>query len=146
MSVAIPVHVSDEMVRAFGEFKRGKSSQQWLAYRLTGNDMNELELADSGATGESYEAFVERALVADEPRFCFFNFAYDLELDGKRNKTVLILWVPARCKVRAKMIAAASRHVVKKTLGFGFGIELQAHDKADAASACVLEKCKAVSR
>ena len=146
MSLAIPVSIDDEIVRQFALFQRGKTEHQWLAYRLSGTDMHTLELADSGAKGESYNSFVERALVGSEPRFCFVHYSYDLESDGKRNKCVLVLWVPPKSGVRAKMIAASSRSTVKKALGFGFGIELQASDKAEASSEAVLEKCKSISR
>jgi hypothetical protein len=146
MSCAVPVNISDSIVSAFGEFKRGnKTEHNWLAYRLTGNDLNTLELADSGTCAE-HDEFVERALVGSEPRFCFVNFEYDLGVDGKRKKCILVLWVPPKAGVRAKMLSAAARSPIKKALGFGYGIEVQATDKAEAAAEVLLEKCLSISR
>lgn len=146
MSCAVPVKIDDQIIAAFAEFKRGKSGQSWVAYRLAGNEMNTLELADSGAKGATHDEFVERALVGSEPRFCFVHFDYDLGVDGKRDKCVLVLWVPPKAGVKAKMLSAAARSTVKKALGFGYGIEVQASDKGEAASEVLLEKCLAISR
>lgn len=146
MSCAVPVNISDSIVSAFGEFKRGnKTEHNWLAYRLTGNDLNTLELADAG-TCAAHDEFVERALVGSEPRFCFVNFEYDLGIDGKRKKCILVLWVPPKAGVRAKMLSAAARSPIKKALSFGYGIEVQASDKAEAAAEVLLEKCMSISR
>ena len=146
MSCAVPVNIDDQIITAFAEFKRGKSGQSWVAYRLTGSEMNTLELADAGAKGATHDEFVERALVGSEPRFCFVHFSYDLGVDGKRDKCVLVLWVPPKAGVKAKMLSAAARSTVKKTLGFGYGIEVQASDKGEAAAEVLLEKCMSISR
>lgn len=146
MSCAVPVKIADNLIAAFADFKRGKSEHNWIAYRLTGSDLNTLEVADVGPKGDTHEEFVERALVGSEPRFCFVHFSYDLGDDGKREKCVLVLWVPPKAGVKAKMLSAAARSTIKKTLGFGYGIEVQASDKAEAAAEFVLEKCKSISR
>lgn len=146
MSCAVPLKIADNLIASFSDFKRGKSEHNWIAYRLTGSDLNTLEVADAGPKGATYDEFVERALVGSEPRFCFVHFSYDLGDDGKREKCVLVLWVPPKAGIKAKMLSAAARSTLKKTLGFGYGIEISASDKDEAAAEHVLEKCKSISR
>ena len=142
---SVPVHVASELVTAFQEFQRGKSDVKFMSFRLCGKDLSTLELADSAADSSTHDEFVERTMVADEPRFNFLKFAYDLGDDGKRVKTVLVMWVPPKCSIRAKLLSAAARSVVKKSLGFGYGIEVFAGDKGEAAEEAVLAKCLAVT-
>lgn len=143
---SVPVHVASELVTAFQEFQRGKSDVKFMSFRLCGKDLSTLELADSGADAATHDEFVERTMVGGEPRFNFLKFAYDLGDDGKRVKTVLVMWVPPKCGVRAKMLSAAARSVVKKALGFGYGLELFAGDKAEASEEAVLAKCLSTTR
>jgi cofilin len=143
---SIPIHVSEDLVKQFQDFQRGKTEHKYLSFRLAGKDLSTLELAESGASDCTHDQMVERTCVAEEPRFTFFQFAYDLGEDGRRVKTVLLSWVPPKSPVRAKMLAAASRSVAKKALGFGFGIEVHASDKGEASEESCLAKCMSVTR
>jgi cofilin len=143
---SIPVNVSEDLVKQFQDFQRGKTEHKFLSFRLAGKDLSTLELAEAGDKDCTHEKIVERTCVADEPRFTFLQFSYDLGEDGKRVKTVLLSWVPPKSPVRAKMLAAASRSVAKKALGFGFGIEVHASDKGEAAEECILAKCLSTTR
>lgn len=87
MSCGVNLNIEDAIVRKFGEFKKG-NDVQWLAMKLDGKDLNQLKLVASGEKGASYDEFTQcaTAFPKTEARYCWFNFSYDLGLDGKRTK------------------------------------------------------------
>ena len=90
MSCGVQLNIEDAIVKRFGEFKKGVDAQ-WLSMKLEGKDMNQLKLVASGEKGASYEEFTQSASAfpKTEARYCWFNFSYDLGLDGKRTKVTL---------------------------------------------------------
>jgi hypothetical protein len=87
MSCGVTLNIEDAIIKQFGEFKKG-NGVQWLSMKLDGKDLNQLKLVSSGDKGATYDEFTHSttAFPKTEARYCWFNFSYDLGLDGKRTK------------------------------------------------------------
>lgn len=86
-SQASGIPVNPECVAAFQELKLGKKLK-FIIFKL--NDTSDDIIVDQKSE-EGYEQFLE-ALPADEPRWAVFDFEFEKEGAGKRNKITFISW------------------------------------------------------
>ena len=81
--------MNNECLTAFQELKLGKK-HKYIVFKL--NDASDDIVIDRTSTsGDDYEKFLE-ALPADEPRWAVYDFEFEKEGAGKRNKITFISW------------------------------------------------------
>ena len=78
-------------------------------------------------------------LKAEEPCWTVYHFAYQTKDNAKRNKTILLQWIPSRSNIKLKMQYAMWTNVLKTSLT-GIHCHIQAGDEADIDYEAVLEK------
>jgi len=85
-----------------------------------------------------YAAFLE-ALPEAECKWAVYDFEFEKEGAGKRNKICFYSWSPDDAKVKDKMVYASSRDALRRAL-VGIAIEIQGTDYSEVAHETVLEK------
>ncbi|TLS23716.1 uncharacterized protein PpBr36_06290 [Pyricularia pennisetigena] len=142
--------VSQECVTKYNELKLGKNIK-YIIFKLSDNNK---EIVVEEASGDSdYENFRKKLVeatvkspsgaVGKGPRYAVYDFHYTLASgEGERNKITFIAWSPDDAGVKPKMIYAASKDALKRSLN-GIAHELQANDADDIEYDSVL---KAVSK
>jgi len=99
-------------------------------------DLNEIVVEKVG--DEEYEQFLE-ILPETECRWAIYDFGFEKEDGGHRNKIIFLSWSPDDAKIKQKMLFASSRDALKRSLA-GIAIEIQGSDLSEVAYEIVLEK------
>ncbi|KAF5309604.1 hypothetical protein D9611_013982 [Ephemerocybe angulata] len=128
------VGVNAECLTAFQELKLGKKTK-YIIYQLNKTN-TEIEVAKT-STG-TYEDFLGD-LPEDEPRFAVFDFEFEKEDGGKRNKITFFSWSPDGSKIKAKMVYASSKDALRRSLT-GIALEIQGTDPEEVSFETVLDK------
>ena len=90
---------------------------------------------DKDATWDDFCA----QLPADSCRYAIFDFEFETNDGGKRNKITFVVWTPDVCRVKEKMLYAGTKDAVKKKLE-GIQCEVQATDNSEIEYDVVKEK------
>jgi hypothetical protein len=138
MSSGVAVH--DECKTIFQEIKLGKK-HRYVIYCLT-EDFKQIVVEKTAEPDATYDNFLADLKVAETQglcRFAVFDAAFSTEDGQIRNKIVFFMWSPEGAKIKQKMVYAASKDALKKTLGEGIAKEVQANDHGDLAWKNVLE-------
>jgi len=114
----------------------GKKSK-YIIYGL--NDLRTEVVVLKTSPSRDYTEFL-----ADLPkvscRWAVYDFEFDKgEGDGKRNKLLFYSWSPDDSKIKEKMVYAASKDALRKTLD-GIAFEIQGTDDAEVSFETVLAK------
>ncbi|KAL7414455.1 hypothetical protein BDY24DRAFT_385243 [Mrakia frigida] len=128
--------VSQECLSAFQELKTGKKIK-YIIYGMNADNSEIVVLKTS--TEKSYDTFLEE-LPETECRWA----VYDMEFDsgeGIRNKLCFYMWTPDGAKIRPKMVYAASKDALRKSL-VGISTEIQGTDFDEVSETSVLEKVR----
>jgi len=134
------VAVNDQCKAIFQEIKLGKK-YRYVVYCLT-EDFKQIvveKTADPEATYDDFVGELKAAEAKGECRFAVFDAAYTTDDGQPRNKIVFFMWSPEGSKIKQKMVYAASKDALKKSLGEGVAKEVQANDHGDLAWKNVLE-------
>jgi hypothetical protein len=127
--------VSQECIRVYNDLKLSKK-YRYLIYGMSAGNKEIVVLAAGAA--QDWDTFLDE-LPANEPRYVVYDFQYELASgDGMRNKLAFIAWSPDTAGVQQKMIYAASKEGLKRSLT-GIGIEVQANDSDDVAYDIILK-------
>jgi len=86
----------------------------------------------------TYDDFVA-SLPTNDCRYAVYDFEYQAEDGGTRNKIMFVVWAPDSAKIKAKMLYASSKDAVRKKL-VGVGVEVQATDRSEIDHSSVLAK------
>lgn len=121
----------------------GKSKHSYIVFAAT-PDLRELTIERCGAASESWNDML-KALPTDGPRYIVTQYNWDLGLDGKRSRTVFILWVPEKSTLKNKMIYAASKQSFRQALT-GVQVDVAASDPSELTSERMLEVCQRFSK
>jgi len=131
------VGVNSECLTVFQDLKLGKK-YKYLTFRIS-DDKTEIVVEKTSTSGE-YDEFL-----ADLPenacRWAVYDFEFEREDGGRRNKIVFYSWSPDSAKIKDKMVAASSRDVLRRAL-VGIAIEIQGTDYSEVAHETVLDKAK----
>ncbi|KAG8706853.1 cofilin [Ceratobasidium sp. 395] len=84
-----------------------------------------------------YEDFI-KDLPEDDCRWAVYDFAFEKD-GGKRNKLVFYIWSPDSAKIKAKMVYASSKDVLRKAL-VGISTEMQGTEYDEVDHKTVLDK------
>ncbi|KAJ2359254.1 cofilin [Coemansia sp. RSA 2618] len=95
-------------------------------------DGNEVEPKE-----DPYEEFISR-LPKDEGRFAVYDFDYETEDGGKRNKLMFYAWAPDTAAIKSKMLYASTKLNIRQKLVGIFG-DVQATDEEELSHEGVLK-------
>ncbi|MFJ5551850.1 actin-binding ADF family protein [Streptomyces sp. NPDC093225] len=86
-------------------------------------------VVDKSGTLDTYDAFVE-TLPENEPRYAIHDFEYRAADGSQARKIVLFSWLPESAPIKAKMVFASTKAILKQALD-GIAVEIQATDYSD---------------
>ncbi|ORY98871.1 hypothetical protein BCR43DRAFT_503645 [Syncephalastrum racemosum] len=131
------VAVNPECLEKYQDLKLRKK-YNYIIFKLS-DDLKEIVVDEAGEKAE-YDDFIEK-LPDTEPRYAVYDFEYEKEGAGVRNKITFYSWVPDNAKVKQKMLFASSKDALRKQL-VGIAIEIQGTDASEVEREVVLEKAK----
>lgn len=126
--------VNSVCLNTFQELKL-KKKFKYIIYNIS-KDLTEIVVESTG--DKNYEDFLED-LPADECRWAIYDFEFEKEGAGRRNKLTFLSWSPDDAKIKQKMLFASSRDALKRSLN-GIAVEIQGSDLSEVSYECVLEK------
>ncbi|THH31229.1 hypothetical protein EUX98_g2947 [Antrodiella citrinella] len=129
------VGLSNECTQIYNDLKLGKK-HKYIIYNLN-KDVTEIVVEKTSAS-TSYDDFIAD-LPEKECRWAVYDFEFEREDGGKRNKLVFIAWSPDDAKVKQKMLFASSKDALRRTL-IGIATEIQGTDFSEVAYESVLDK------
>jgi cofilin len=138
MAAASGVSVNDEVVDAFNAQKLGKKAKY---IQMKVSDDNKQIIVDPDCDSASITT-LEQVVAQLPPQACrwgVFDFHYDLQESGERNKLVFVAWCPDTAKIKDKMLYASSKDTLKRKL-LGIAHEIQATDLDELTQEALLEK------
>lgn len=91
-----------------------------------------------GAGKETYEQFVAE-LPPKEGMYAIYDFDYETDEGGKRNKLMFIVWAPDDAPIKEKMLYASSKDGLKKKI-VGIQWEVQGTDYEEVEFAEIVNK------
>ncbi|CAG8855705.1 34857_t:CDS:2, partial [Gigaspora margarita] len=78
---------------------------------------------DNSSYIENYEKFCSEIISKKDPYFAVYDFEYEKLSEGRRNKIILISWVPTNADTQDKFLSAASIQVLKERFEISHLIE-----------------------
>lgn len=132
------VVVADESLKAFNELKLGKKAK-FILFEL--NAAKTEIVVKETSTSTDYDDFIAK-LSEDEALYAVYDFEYDIGAnEGKRSKIVFYTWIPDTAPIKSKMIYAASKDALRRSLN-GIAAEVQGTDFDEVAYETVLASVK----
>ncbi|EPQ51060.1 actin depolymerizing factor, partial [Gloeophyllum trabeum ATCC 11539] len=122
------VGVNPECLEAYQELKLRKT-MKYIIFNL--NKDNTEIIVEKKSDSSNYEEFLAD-LPENECRWAVYDFEYEKEGGGKRNKLCFIAWSPDDSKIKQKMLFASSKDALRKTL-VGIAAEIQGTDPSEVA-------------
>ena len=129
------VAVSDDCISVFQELKL-KKKFKFIVFSLS-NDNRTIVVEKTVEQGD-YDDFIEN-LPNDECRYAVFDFEYDTNGEGMRNKICFYAWSPDTAKIKQKMLYAASKDALRKKLS-GISSEIQGTDLSEVSYQTVFDR------
>ncbi|KAF5317553.1 hypothetical protein D9619_013164 [Psilocybe cf. subviscida] len=129
------VAVNPDCLKEYQALKLGKT-HKYIIFTLN-KGLTEI-VVEKTSTEKDYDKFLED-LPEAECRWVAYDFEFEKEGAGKRNKIVFLSWSPDDAKIKQKMVFASSRDALKRALD-GVAIELQGTDFSEVAYEAVLDK------
>jgi len=132
-SSGVPVH--SDCITVFQDLKL-KKKYKYIIFSL---NKEATEIIVQGAGNDDYEEFIVKALPETECRWAIYDFEFEKEGGGRRNKITFLSWSPDDAKIKQKMLFASSRDALKRALN-GIAIEIQGTDLSEVSYEIVFEK------
>lgn len=92
----------------------------------------------NSSTSTSYDDFIAE-LPPAECRYAIYDYEFEKEGAGTRNKICFFTWSPDDAKIKPKMIYASSKDALRKSL-VGIAVEVQGTDFSEVSQETVHEK------
>jgi len=138
--------VSQDCITAYNDLKLSKK-YKFIIFKLS--DDNKEIVVEEASADKDWETFREKMISATSknkmgkvgkgPRYAVYDFEYSLASgEGDRNKITFLAWSPDDASIHAKMVYAASKEALKRSLN-GIATELQANDSDDIEYETVLK-------
>jgi len=139
-------NVSQECITAYNDLKLAKK-YKYIIFKLS--DDNKEIVVEHASSDKDWDNFREQLINATSknkmgkegkgPRYAVYDFEYKLASgEGERNKLTFLAWSPDDASIHAKMVYAASKEAIKRSLN-GIATELQANDADDIEYSTVLK-------
>ncbi|KAJ3513689.1 hypothetical protein NLJ89_g2803 [Agrocybe chaxingu] len=122
------VGVSDQCLTAFQDLKL-KKKFKYIIFNLN-KELTEI-VVEKTSDNQSYDDFLSE-LPETECRWVIYDFEFEKEGGGKRNKIIFLSWSPDDAKIKQKMVFASSRDALKRSLT-GVAVEIQGTDFSEVA-------------
>jgi len=129
------VAVNSDCLNVFQELKLRKK-HKYIIFGLS-PDKTEIVSVKTG-TSTDYDEFLTD-LPENECRWAIYDFAFQKEDGGQRNKIIFYHWSPDGAKIKDKMVFASSRDALRRSL-VGIAVEIQGTDDSEVAYETVLDK------
>ncbi|CCL98844.1 uncharacterized protein FIBRA_00850 [Fibroporia radiculosa] len=129
------VGVSPDCLSAYQNLKLGKKIK-YIVFTL--NSTNTEIIVEKESQSNDYDEFLSN-LPETEPRWAVYDFEYEKEGAGKRNKITFFSWSPDDSKIKQKMLFASSKDALRRSL-VGIAAEIQGTDYSEVAYESVLDK------
>ena len=122
------VKVAPECLEAFQTLKLGKKTK-YIIYKLS-DDLSQIVVAKT-SDSPSFDDFLAE-LPAQDCRYAIYDFEFEKEGEGKRNKIIFFGWSPDEAKIKSKMVYASSKDAIRKGL-VGISTEIQGTDFSEVS-------------
>ena len=125
-----------------------KSTHKFIVFAIKDKLVQVETVGDSEST---YEDFL-KSLPANDCRYAVYKMSFtkpastDGLNEGRRTKTVFVLWAPGSANIKDKFVYSASKESLKWKLQGGLNIEIQAGKVADLSEQQMLDKCLALTK
>ncbi|PCH39909.1 actin depolymerizing factor [Wolfiporia cocos MD-104 SS10] len=129
------VGVSQNCINAYQSLKLGKKIK-YIIFTLNSDNTEIVVEKESEST--NYDEFLAD-LPEAEPRWAVYDFEFEKEGAGKRNKITFFSWSPDDSKIKQKMLFASSKDALRRSL-VGIAAEIQGTDYSEVAYESVLDK------
>ncbi|KAI3632571.1 hypothetical protein MIR68_009677 [Amoeboaphelidium protococcarum] len=133
------VQVNDECLHVYQELKL-KKKYKYVVFKLS-DDNKAIEVEKTVQECSDYDEFVA-SLPRDDCRYAVYDFEWDTQGEGVRNKICFYVWAPEQSRVKSKMLYAASKDALRRKL-VGIGSEIQGTDLSEVAYDTVFERVTA---
>jgi len=134
--MASGVTVNEVCISTYQDLKL-KKQLKYIIYGL--NDARTEVVVYKTSNISDYEEFLED-LPEDHCRWGVYDFEYDSG-EGKRNRLLFYSWSPDNSKIKEKMVYAASKDALRKSLD-GIAFEIQGTDDSEVSYETVRAKVK----
>ncbi|KAJ3742681.1 hypothetical protein DFH05DRAFT_231747 [Lentinula detonsa] len=95
-------------------------------------------VTEKTSESDKYEDFLSD-LPEDQCRFAVYDFHFQKEGAGQRNKVCFFLWNPDAATIKSRMLTASSKEALRKSFD-GIHIDIQGSDLSEVSYENVLEK------
>jgi len=129
------VAVNPECLETYQSLKLGKKIK-YIIYTLSKDNTQIVVEKQSEST--DYDQFLGD-LPDTECRWAVYDFEFEKEGAGKRNKITFFSWSPDDSKIKQKMLFASSKDALRRSL-VGIAAEIQGTDSSEVAYESVLDK------
>ncbi|KAF9054936.1 actin depolymerizing factor [Hymenopellis radicata] len=131
------ISATPQCLEEFQVLKLGKKTK-YIIFRIS-DDAKEI-VVEKTSDSASYDDFI-----ADLPeaacRWAVYDFEFEKEGEGKRNKICFYSWSPDDAKIKDKMLFASSKDALRRTL-VGVALEIQGTDFSEVSFESILEKAQ----
>jgi len=129
------IGVNPQCLETFQALKLGKKIK-YIIFAIS-PDNTEI-IVEKQSESPNYDAFLSD-LPDGECRWAVYDFEYEKEGAGKRNKITFFSWSPDDSKVKQKMLFASSKDALRRSL-VGVAAEIQGTDPSEVAYESVFDK------
>lgn len=120
------VTIEDDCVKSFNDMKI-RHDKRYIIYKLN-DDQTKICIEKVGEKTETYADFRKLLLNSDEPRYAVVDYEFKKVETGQiQDKLIFVFWCPDTCKIKLKMLYAASKDSLMKPLN-GIAKVIQAND------------------
>ncbi|MFE7592494.1 actin-binding ADF family protein [Kitasatospora sp. NPDC057512] len=133
--MASGVGVNDVCLQEYQLLKL-KKTYKYIVFNL--NKDNTEIVVEKTSTSQDYDDFIAD-LPETECRWAVYDFEFEKEGAGKRNKLTFVSWAPETARIKQKMLFASSKDALRKAL-VGIAVEIQATEYSEVAYESVLDK------
>ncbi|GLB38227.1 putative actin-binding proteins ADF family protein [Lyophyllum shimeji] len=133
--MASGVGVNDMCLNEYQALKL-KKAHKYIIFSLN-KELTEI-VVEKTSSSQSYDDFIAD-LPETECRWAVYDFEFEKEEGGKRNKIIFVSWSPDGAKIKQKMLFASSKDALRRAL-VGVAVEIQGTDYSEVAYESVLDK------
>ncbi|MEV6734125.1 MULTISPECIES: actin depolymerization factor/cofilin-like domain-containing protein [unclassified Streptomyces] len=131
------VAVNDVCLQEYQALKL-KKTHKYVIFNIN-NDNTEI-VVEKVSSSTEYDDFIAD-LPEAECRWAVYDFEFEKEGAGKRNKLTFVSWAPDTAKIKQKMVFASSKEALRKAL-VGIAVEIQGTEYSEVAFESVLDKAQ----
>ncbi|KAK0468055.1 actin depolymerizing factor [Desarmillaria tabescens] len=129
------IGVNPECLSKYQELKLGKKTK-YIIFAIN-KDKTEI-VVEKTSESSNYDDFIGD-LPETECRWAIYDFEFEKEGAGKRNKICFFSWSPDDAKIKDKMLFASSKDALRRAF-VGIAVEIQGTDFSEVAHESVLDK------